>query len=338
MPRTALLTGSLPGRTPAEAMAAACAILGRFLACLPGGETAGRRNWVAAQVIALGGVPGLVNTNPAADWGANGTPVYELADGASLTAEAVYAAMPYALDALAEHSLYQALGLPGVVPAFQAGVPALHDQLICSVGADRAADPAYTFPFADATAAQLSVIAGLGPDVIIQLESVLMLAAMAAERPENRAALADTFAAELAQVPPGRYGLHLCAGDFGHRHLTDLGQCGLGPAVQLAAAAARAIPGLEYVHLPAGYGRIPPSKDQKWYGPLAQADLPDGVALALGYVHEGRSLDELRQIRDMAEEAAGRELWVAAPCGLGRRDTDAEAVGVMRAMAELCED
>src|SRR6478752_5849720 len=57
--REAHLVGSLPGETPAAAMATALELLGPYLRTLPDGETGERRNWVISIVEGLRSHPDL---------------------------------------------------------------------------------------------------------------------------------------------------------------------------------------------------------------------------------------------------------------------------------------
>lgn len=65
--REAHLVGSLPGSTPAGAMATALEILGPQLRSLPDGETGERRNWVISIVEGLRAHPDL-ELRKAGDW------------------------------------------------------------------------------------------------------------------------------------------------------------------------------------------------------------------------------------------------------------------------------
>jgi len=55
--RDAHLVGSLPGPTPAAAMATALHLLGPYLHSLPDGETGARRNWIVPIVEEAAGPP-----------------------------------------------------------------------------------------------------------------------------------------------------------------------------------------------------------------------------------------------------------------------------------------
>ena len=60
--------------------------------------------------------------------------------------------------------------------------------------------------------------------------------------------------------------------------------------------------------------------DRSHYEPLADIDLPEGARFIAGFIHEGRTVEELISIRDTIEGVMGHPVDVAASCGLGRRD------------------
>jgi hypothetical protein len=74
-----------------------------------------------------------------------------------------------------------------------------------------------------------------------------------------------------------------------------------------------------------------------FYEPLAELRLPADVRFAAGFVHEDQGLSEQREIRDLIESRLGRELMMAAACGLGRRDEPTARANLERT-AELCAD
>lgn len=92
---------------------------------------------------------------------------------------------------------------------------------------------------------------------------------------------------------------------------------------------------LEYVHAPLAAGEDPPVLGQSFYRPLGELRLPAETRFVAGFLHEARSLDELRQILGEIESHVGYPVDVAASCGLARCGRDA-AIAIMRQSAELC--
>lgn len=74
---------------------------------------------------------------------------------------------------------------------------------------------------------------------------------------------------------------------------------------------------------PSALGEEPPPVERSYHGPLRDLDILDGVRFVAGFVHEGRSLEELIGMWDANEEIMGKRADVAASCGLGRRDAAA---------------
>jgi hypothetical protein len=133
-----------------------------------------------------------------------------------------------------------------------------------------------------------------------------------------------------------RFGIHLCLGDLGHKAMGRMRDA--SPVVHLANAVVAAWPAgprLEYVHGPLAAGELPPTLDPAFYRPLAGLRLPESTRFAAGFLHESRSTEQARLILDLIESAYGREVDVAAACGLGRRGRD-NALAVMRQAADLC--
>ena len=193
-----------------------------------------------------------------------------------------------------------------------------------------------------ATVREIAAIrAEAGDDVIFQIESVVSMVAVArtpeAQQAEVAAQMAGAIAFMVAMAPEGtRFGVHVCLGDFHHRALAEMGSA--RPLVTLANRLAAIWPQgrpLEYVHAPFAAADKPGSLEPSWYEPLADLDLPEDVRFAAGFVHEDLGLDELREVQALIERHAGREVDVAATCGLGRRESPAQAWDAMDKTAAL---
>ncbi|MEO7193824.1 MAG: hypothetical protein ABIZ05_03240 [Pseudonocardiaceae bacterium] len=92
---------------------------------------------------------------------------------------------------------------------------------------------------------------------------------------------------------------------------------------------------LEYIHAPLASGEDPPPLDDSFYRPLARLQLPPQIRLVAGFLHENRTLEELRRILAIVESQVGKPVDVAASCGLGRRGVAAAGI-VMRQSSALC--
>jgi hypothetical protein len=164
-----------------------------------------------------------------------------------------------------------------------------------------------------------------GPEVLFQLEMPGELVFVAQMPGPARVAAAAMLARGVArlvrQAPEGaRFGVHLCLGDLAHKAFTTMKDA--TPLVLLANAIAKRWPAgrpLDYVHAPFAAGESPAPLDEAFYRPLARLRLPDGIRFIAGFLHESRELAEHKEILAMVERHAGRQVDLAAACGLGRR-------------------
>ena len=164
-------------------------------------------------------------------------------------------------------------------------------------------------------------IAAAGDDVIIQIEIPPELYA-AYMMPQMMDQLAvGPILDLLSKITPGaNIGMHLCLGDFHNESINHPDT--LNTMVEFSNRLVDAWPQdkkLVYMHYPFAEGSVPPSIETGHYAPLKNIHLPDGVHFIAGFVHEKRSLAELRGILSEIEAARGAAVDVACSCGLGRR-------------------
>jgi methionine synthase II (cobalamin-independent) len=131
----------------------------------------------------------------------------------------------------------------------------------------------------------------------------------------------------LGQVQaPAQRGLHLCYGDYKHRHFkapTDLDLL-----VRLSNAVAARTP-FDFIHMPVDRenGRAP-----AYFAALRDLDV-DGAELALGvidYENDSARIDELVA----AADTAGRGYLVATECGMARLGERGETVNLADLLAQ----
>ncbi|MGI9624630.1 MAG: hypothetical protein ACR2PK_17490 [Acidimicrobiales bacterium] len=124
----------------------------------------------------------------------------------------------------------------------------------------------------------------------------------------------------LNQVRPGAsFGVHLCLGDLNNEALIHAKS--LTKMVGFTNALMEKWPSahpLDYVHVPLAEAADPPPIDPAWYAPLADMKLPAGVRFVAGFVHPGRTTEELAQIRKIVDDLRGQPVDIASSCGLGR--------------------
>jgi hypothetical protein len=321
-PRTVHLVGSLPGHTPRDAMGTAWDILGPCLRHLPDGETGERAGWTSYQAARLEKLP-AVYTIPATQrscW--DDKPGHTIRAGQSLTTADVERCLPLR-DAFADSygdftDLRALTGRRGLT--YQLGTPSPLDLAYLMFGPDGPADAGIYGPILEATARHVDDCRH--GDVIFQVESTIAPYLTAYADDDAQPKTAADMAARLADLPRCtelgvRYGVHLCTGGQNRRPRTHLPDA--RPLVLLANEIARTWPAghLEYLHLPFGAPDLPPSGNPGWYEPLRDLDLPPGVRLIAGFVHEDLDLGQHLRIRDMIDTRLGYPAEISSACGLG---------------------
>ena len=169
----------------------------------------------------------------------------------------------------------------------------------------------------------------------------MALVGLAQAPDEAQPATSEQLAAGLCELvrhaPEGtRFGFHLCLGDFHHKAFGNMRDA--RPLVLLANAVAANFPAgrvLEFVHAPFAAAAEPPIEDEAFYEPLRDLRLPDDVRFIAGFLHESLDLDAHQHLLARIESHVGREVDVAAACGLGRRPTPEESFEAMREAAAL---
>ncbi len=335
------LVGSLPGSDAEEAMETALKVLGPRLRTLPDGETGDRRNWIISIIEDLRRHPDLEVTAEGDYSDYDALPHFRVRRGHRLYGATMdfghVAAAQQSLPAF--HELRAAYGRPDL--AFQAGVPGDLDlalSMLGPVGVLR-----HRRAFTEATLAEIrGVQAAVGTDVVFQIEVPVELVLLARAPARARTLLAGRLAAGIAGLalaaPVGtRFGLHLCLGDMNNKAfgtMTDV-----APLVALASAVITRWPAdrvLEFVHAPFAAGDTPATTDAAFYAPLSGLTLPVGTRFAAGFAHESQSLADQLLIRSRVEDGLGRQVDVAAACGLGRRSAE-DGRRVLERTAELLD-
>jgi hypothetical protein len=189
----------------------------------------------------------------------------------------------------------------------------------------------------------VKVLARGGDDVVFQIETVVALVAVAQADDDAQPGVAEQMAGTLvdvaARAPEGaRFGTHLCLGDFHHRAYGSMRD--VRPLVLLANAVAAQWPAgrvLDFVHAPFAAATDPPIPEEAFYEPLSDLALPDDVRFIAGFLHESLDTAAHRNLLARIERLTGREVDIAAACGLGRRDSDEEAFEQMRETAALLD-
>src|ERR1035438_6837927 len=143
--------------------------------------------------------------------------------------------------------------------------------------------------------------------------------------------LADALKNSLSRfiVPPWSLGWQISS-DLNHKAMATMAD--ITPAVLMANEVAAAWPpdrSLEFIHVPFAAAQEPPTFDPSFYDPLTQLDIPDSVRFVAGCIHESLSAEQQVDLLRLIESRVGREVDVAAACGLGRRPDVSQAWDAM---------
>ncbi len=334
------LVGSLPGSTAAEAMSTALGILGPYLRTLPDGETGARRNWITSIVDGLQTHPALTMRKPG-DWSDyDKVPVLRIRKGHRLYG----ATLDFGHAAAVRESFpqFEQARFAAAEPRlqFQQGVPGDFDLAMFTLGPAGALR--HRTPFTEATLREINEVAAVtGAGTLFQVEVPAELVLLAKAPPPARPAMARLLSRSItglaAAAPVGtRFAVHLCLGDMNNRAFGTMKD--VSPLVLLANAITKSWPvgrPLDVLHAPFAAADQPATTDPSFYEPLRSLKIPESVRFAAGFAHESQAFADQVAIRSIIEERLGREVVIAAACGLGRRP-DAAGLAVLERTAELC--
>jgi hypothetical protein len=322
------LVGGLAAPTASEAMTTTARVLGRHLSRITDGETGPRSQWIWWQIdrlVALDGIElGPPQVNPE-----TGNPDYAVFPGLVVTPDVriPVGALGYHEAAVESYATFVRLRDAGVIPAgirFQVSVPTPFAVVVAWSSGESQRN--LWQPFKDALFGEIGAICRDVPaaDLAIQWDVAVEIGALEGVfEPIEELRSFERIVAELhaclEQVPsPVQRGLHLCYGDYRHRHFkapTDLGLL-----VRLANAVAASTP-FDFVHLPVDreHGRAP------GYFAALRDLRAGGAEVALGvidYENDPERIDELVA----AAGTAGVPFSVATECGMARLGERGESV------------
>jgi hypothetical protein len=310
--------------------------LGPHLCSMTDGETGDRALWVTPSMDALRANPDIETVHDGGWTDYTDLAEWRIRDGATMNPDNIR--LPYlrAFDAAFTpfKILRERFGRPDM--RFQVGIPLPADIALYAFGEGVFADHAPIDGFTEATLREMRAIQELGgDDVVFQLETCLALVAVAqaedAAQPEVAKQMAQFVVALAEGMPEGaRFGIHICLGDFHHKAIATMRS--IRAVVLEANAIVESWPAgriLEYIHAPFAAANEPPVEDEAFYAPLAELALPDDTRFIAGFIHESLELDAHRELLARIEGLLGRQVDVAAACGLGRRPIEAEAWDAM---------
>jgi hypothetical protein len=336
--RAVHLVGTIPAPDTAAALALVAETLGDTLPpWLPDGETGNRQDWINRIVEGLRTHPDLELASDG-DWSSyDDTPGFKVRKGH--TFESVD--LDYVAAFEQSWPVFQRFRQDhGSDFTFQVGIPGHLDIGLIAFGFKLRRALRNLGPFRDASVEAITTIhQRAGDAVVFQLEVPIELILLTRLPGPVRGIATRRLSKEVLRVveasPAGtRFGLHLCYGDLNHESLGKPKDA--GPLVRFANELIRRWPTdrpLEFLHAPFALAKEPPPVAGPHYEPLAGLNLPPGVRFAGGFIHEGRSDDELAGIRDQIESLLGTRIDIAASCGLGRRDAAAARRNLERSKA-----
>lgn len=326
-------------------MEAALTRLAPHLRTLSDGETGARSWWIRAILDRLRDHPDLELVRDGDYSSYDSTPLWRVKQGHDLTADSLepFLVMGEAFDSSYPvfRELRDAYGRPDL--DFQVGVP-LHLDLAVDAFGEAGFSPAIYDPCLEATARQVRAVqARSRGDVVFQLEMPVPLVAIAGTPEQGQPQAAAEMAQRILDLPrradPGtRFGVHLCLGDMNHKALARMRD--VAPLVLLANELSRTWPvdrPLEFIHAPFAAAEEPPTFDEEFYAPLGDLDVSSDIRFAAGCVHESLSLDQERRLLALIEGLAGRQVDLAAACGLARRPDVSQAWDAMDKSAALVD-
>jgi methionine synthase II (cobalamin-independent) len=317
------LVGGLKAPDAESAMRTTAGILGRHLHAITDGETGERSQWIFWQLNRLGAIDGIeasgLGENPDAqneDYRA----FPQLLVDASVTALPPRA-LGYADAAEASYPIYRRLREEGAIPPgvkFQVSIPTPYATVVAWVALDQ---QERFFPvYADAIRREVQDIAGAidHDDLVIQYDvavefGVLTGSFRAAGNLGEKRHVTDALRQALDDVPEGvERGVHLCYGDYKHRHFAvpaDLSLC-----VEVANEVG---PAADFVHMPVDRET---GRDPSYHEPLRDLS-PVPSRLALGVIdYEGDPQRTRELIAAASEGSGGMRFAVATECGMARID------------------
>jgi methionine synthase II (cobalamin-independent) len=315
------LVGGLKAPDAEAAMRTAGEILGRHLYAVTDGETGERSQWIWWQIGKLTALDGIelagTKSHPATNQDYSEFPALAVDPSVDrLPARS----LGYANAAAQSYRVFRRLREEGALPSdvkFQVSIPTPYATVVAWV---RPEDQERFFPvYARAIEHEVEEIASeVDPDdLVIQYDVAVEIGALTAAMPgagrlNDKSFIVDALKAACAH-PAGRAerGIHLCYGDYKHRHFTvpeDLSLC-----VELANGVGDAA---QFVHMPADRDS---ARRPTYFEPLR--GLAPGRRLALGVVDYEGDEERTRELVEAASTGSGGlEFAIATECGMARID------------------
>jgi hypothetical protein len=329
-PRDILLVGSVPLANADAVFRAVGKTLGKRIRRIPDGETGSRLNWVEWQADVFGSHPFFELSDPEgalADWrntkakGAwKARSWYRLKPGAD-EKKLEFGQIGYAETAKESFVTFSRCKSEGAVPLrtkFQVSLPTPYNVIDQRIHpADRLqVEPAYE----SCLLAEVRKICAAIPhdQLAIQWDVAHEVQNLDGARPHwfknPEAEIVKRLVRVCGAVPDTvDLGIHLCYGDFGHRHFIEPKDMALMTRLsnQITQGATRAI---NWIHMPVPRSRT----DAEYFAPLAQLRLKRETQLYVGLIHHSDGIaGACARMRSATRVIS--DFGIATECGFGRR-------------------
>ena len=330
------LVGGLKAPDAETAMRTASEVLSPHLWAITDGETGDRAQWIGWQIGLLTALDGI---DMAGTHGRENPDNEDYSAFPALSVDASVTEIPdralgYADAAEASYAVFRRLREEGVIPdgvRFQVSVPTPFATVVTWI---READQERFFPvYANGIAQEVAAIAEVvdPADLSLQYDVAVELGALVANFPAAEALGEKPFVIEalrdaFERTPAGfERGIHLCYGDYKHRHFTvpqDLSLC-----VELANTVSDVS---DFVHMPVDRET---GRQAAYFEPLRDLD---AKRLALGVIDYEGDEERTRELTEAASAGSGgMEFAVATECGMARIDERGPGAPTLERLLEL---
>ena len=325
-----LLVGSVPLANAEAVFRAVGQTLGERVRRIPDGETGGRLNWVEWQADVFGNHACFELSDPAGsldDWrnsdakGASRARSWYRLKADADPEKLQFGDLGYARAAVKSFAIFSRCRTEGALSArakFQVSLPTPYNVI------DQRVHPADRVKVEPSYEARLlrevdAICAAIPHDQLaIQWDVAHEVQNLDGARPhwfmEPEPEILKRLDRVCSAIPLGvELGIHLCYGDFNHRHIIEPSDTTLMTRLsnQMAKSFGRPI---NWIHMPVPRGR----SDPEYFAPLAQLRLKPETRVYLGLVHYS---DGIAGASARMRSAAGflPDFGIATECGFGRR-------------------
>ncbi len=324
--RNVLFCGSIGLEDSQSVFSALAESVGTLAKRYPDGETGARDYWIMWQQPVFAEHPqielGLEVPFTLGGLHFEKRPYYKLRDGVD-PAAFEFPSIGYAREAIASYYAFKQLRDAGTIPTgvrFQVSLPTPTAVLVCFIVEEQRA--AFEAAYERAMQKEVAEMVAAIPHeaLAIQLDVCHeILAYDGGPEPlfydDILGGAVERVARMATWVPDDvEFGIHLCYGDPGHKHIVE--PADTGSAVLFSNAISDGVSRVvDWIHLPVPRDR----GDDEYFVPMADLKLRSDTELYLGLVHLTGGL-EATQNRIAAAERHTEEFGIATECGFGRRD------------------